>query len=236
MIKYLFSSVLLLSSLFSISQSSKKFSGKGLIAAITYSNPDRKEFDLYTSVIGSTLNLQESIRPKNNIGIMAGVSFRNGRGEFEMGGGLQFGIRVTGSNADESVSAALSTNSFDLHMGFSSYLAGPFYLGCDIGVIANQGKMTFKGSAASFFENSPSSSNPFKGYAFAIKPKAGFFFPVTAGSYTGFKLQAFYDYSISKYEFYKNDIFDNRLKNYTGATKSATRGLGFLAGFIFSLD
>ena len=53
---------------------------------------------------------------------------------------------------------------------------------------------------------------------------------------SGFKLSAFYDLSISKYDFYNKDIFPNRLKNYKGDAKSSYKGWGIQATLLLGMD
>jgi hypothetical protein len=71
---------------------------------------------------------------------------------------------------------------------------------------------------------------------FFARPKGGFFFPFKKDALSGFKLTAFYDMSISKYDFYNKDIFQNRIKNYKGETKSSFKALGVQATIAFALD
>ncbi len=66
-----------------------------------------------------------------------------------------------------------------------------------------------------------------------VKPKAGFFIPFTTEKYSGLKLTAFYTYGLTKYEFYKNDIFDKRLINYSGKTKSDYQDFGAMVAVVF---
>jgi len=208
--------------------------GKALYFGVAYSMPVRTEFDKYMVVISDSLKLINPLQVKNSYGIHAGVVFRNGNGEFEAGGSYAFGITAKSSNATNSTTATLSTNTFDIHFGYSQYLAGPLFIGFDLGVISNDGKFTAKGGNAALFEDTPESHNPFKGYVFFTRPKAGFFFPFKKDQVSGFRLSAFYDMSISKYDFYNKDIFPNRLKNYKGDAKSSYKGLGIQATLLFS--
>jgi hypothetical protein len=210
--------------------------GKALYLGASYSKPIRAEFDKYMAVISDSLKLTNPLLVKNSYGIHGGVIFRNGNGEFEAGGSYSFGITAKSSNANNSTTATLSTNTFDIHFGYNQYIAGPLFIGFDLGVISNDGKFTVKGGNAALFEATPESHNPFKGYVFFARPKAGFFFPFKKDNISGFKLSALYDMSISKYDFYNKDIFPNRLKNYTGAAKSSYKGLGVQATIAFALD
>lgn len=213
----------------------QKLSGKGLNFGVVYAQPGRSQFDTYMATISHALAIDQSLVAKQDIGIAAGFSFRSDQTEFEAGAGLMLGHKTKINNTAGSVSAALNTKTFDIHFGFSKYLAGPFFIGSDFGVIANEGKFETVGME-SLFESTPSSSNPFKGYSFNIKPKAGFFFPFKKNEYTGLRLNAFYNLGLSKYEFYKNDIFPTRLKNYTGDTKSGYHAPGIQATLVFSMD
>jgi acyl-homoserine lactone acylase PvdQ len=105
-----------------------------------------------------------------------------------------------------------------------------------LGVVSNNGKLEQVGAPTNIFEDAPSSSNPFKGYVFTLKPKAGLFFPFKGSGYSGFKLSAFYDLGLSKYQFYTNDIFNTRLKNYTGETKSSYNAFGVQASLIIAVN
>jgi len=212
----------------SFAQKSKKpiIEGKALSFGISYSKPTRIEFENYIAVVSDTLKLTSSIIPQNAYGLNFAYTVRNGKTEFEIGGGLSFGLKANSSNTSKSNTASLSTSTFDIHFGLSKYIAGPFFIGLDLGTISNDGKLDIIESSGLHFESSPENNNPFKGYAFSVNPKAGFFIPFKAGTYSGIKLTAHYDYSISKYEFYNNDIFQTRLKNYTATTKSSFNGFG----------
>lgn len=210
--------------------------GKALYFGVAYSKPVRTEFDKYMAVISDSLKLINPLLVKSSYGIHGGIIFRNGKGEFEAGGSYSFGITAKSSNATNSTTATLATNTFDIHFGYNQYIAGPLFIGIDLGVISNDGKFTVKGSNAAIFESTPESHNPFKGYVFFARPKAGFFFPFKKDNISGFKLSALYDMSISKYDFYNKDIFPNRLKNYTGPAKSSYKGLGVQATIAFALD
>ncbi len=210
--------------------------GKAFYFGVAYSKPVRTEFDKYMTVVSDSLKLTNPLLVKNSYGIHAGIVFRNGNGEFEAGGSYVFGITAKSSNANNSTTATLSTNTFDIHFGYSQYIAGPLFIGFDLGVISNDGKFTTKGGNAALFEETPESNNPFKGYVFFTRPKAGFFFPFKKDKLSGFKLNAFYDLSISKYDFYNKDIFPDRLKNYKGAAKSSFKGFGAQASLVLSID
>lgn len=210
--------------------------GKAFNIGVYYLSPSRTQFDDYINTISNKLGLSGSFKPTTNIGGSFAFSFRSGKSELEAGAGLATGLRKKSSNAANTVTASLSNKMFDIHFGYSNYVGGPFFLGFDIGVVNNDGKLEQVGAATGVFESSPESSNPFKGYVFNVKPKAGFFFPFKAGEYSGFKLAAFYSLGLSKYEFYNNDIFDTRLKNYTGATKSSYSAFGAMATLVVGLD
>jgi hypothetical protein len=210
--------------------------GKALYFGVAYSKPVRTEFDKYMAVISDSLKLTNPLLVKNSYGIHAGIIFRNGNGEFEAGGSYAFGITAKSSNTNNSTTETLATNTFDIHFGYNQYIAGPLFIGFDLGVISNAGKFTTKGGNAALFEETPESHNPFKGYVFFARPKCGFFFPFKKDKLSGFKLNAFYDLSISKYDFYNKDIFPNRLKNYKGDTKSSFKGFGAQASFVLAID
>ncbi len=212
-----------------------QISGKGLNIGLTYSMPARTQFDKYMDAISSALGINQSLVAKKDIGLSAGFSFRTDGTEIEAGAGLMLGHKTKINSAGGSVSAALNTKTFDIHFGFNKYLAGPFFIGSDFGVIAKEGKFETVGME-SLFESTPSSSNPFKGYSFAVKPKAGFFFPFSKKEYSGIRVNAFYYLGLSKYEFYKNDIFPTRLKNYTGDTKSGFNAPGVQLSLIVSMS
>ena len=160
-------------------------SGKGLNFGLTYSMPSRSQFDTYMATISHALGIDQSLVAKKDIGFAAGFSFRTDRTEIEAGAGIMLGHKTKINNSAGSVSAALNTKTFDIHFGFNSYIAGPFFIGSDFGVLANEGKFETVGME-SLFESTPSSGNPFKGYSFLIKPKAGFFFPFKRVSIPGF--------------------------------------------------
>ncbi len=210
--------------------------GKALNIGVYYLSPARTQFDDYINSISTKLGLSGSFKPTTHAGGSFAFSFRSGNSELEAGAGLAAGLRKKSSNASNTVTASLSNKIFDIHFGYSNYVGGPFFAGFDMGVVSNDGKLEQVGAASGVFESSPESSNPFKGYVFAVKPKAGFFFPFKAGEYSGFKLTAFYALGLSKYEFYNNDIFDTRLKNYTGATKSSYNAFGAMATLVVGLD
>ncbi|MBN8686337.1 MAG: hypothetical protein J0M10_04945 [Chitinophagales bacterium] len=228
---------LLLYSMLSFGQGKKKnIEGKGLQVALVYANQDRPAFDKYISTVASTLNLTSSINPKTHIGLATTFGLRTGKTEIEAGAGLVMGLKLSAGSTNQSDVVSLSTKTFDIHFGYNNYIGGPFFIGFDFGVINNGGKFQHTGNSGTMFESTPSSSSPFKGYCFNLRPKAGFFFPFKSGEYSGLKLTAFYDYGLTKYEFYKNDIFDIRLKNYSGETKSAYKGLGFQLGLVIAMD
>lgn len=234
--KIVLTSVFMVSLFISFSQKNKSaIKSQALYFGATYSNPTRPEFDKYMSVISDSLKLTSPLLVKKVYGIHAGIVFRNNKSELEVGGSYVFGPSSKSTNSNNSVSATLSTNTFDIHFGYNQYIAGPLFIGFDLGVMSNDGKFTVTGSNAPLFEASPESHNPFKGYVFFARPKAGFFFPFKKDEGSGFKLNAFYDMSISKYDFYNKDIFQDRLKNYKGAVKSSYKGLGVQASFSFSL-
>ena len=229
--------ILLMFCFISFSQKSKSpIAGKALYFGLSYSKPVRAEFDKYMAVISDSLKLTNSLLVKNGYGINAGFIIRNNKGEFEAGGSYVFGIAAKSNNTGNSVTASLTINTFDIHFGYSVYIAGPLFIGFDLGALSNDGKITIKGSSASIFEPTPESHNPFKGYVFFARPKGGFFFPFKKDKISGFKLSAFYDMSISKYDFYNKDIFSTRLKNYKGDTKSSFKGFGVQASFVFALE
>lgn len=235
--KICLTALLFICSIIAFSQKKKTaIEGKALYFGVAYSKPVRAEFDKYMAVISDSLKLTNPLLVKSSYGIHAGIIFRNGNGEFEAGGSYAFGITAKSSNANNSTTATLATNTFDIHFGYSQYIAGPLFIGFDIGVISNDGKFTTKGSNAALFEATPESHNPFKGYIFFARPKAGFFFPFKKDKISGFKLNAFYDLSISKYDFYNKDIFPDRLKNYKGDAKSSYKGLGVQATLVFAMD
>jgi hypothetical protein len=235
--KICFTVLLLISITITFGQKKKTvIEGKALYLGVAYSKPVRTEFDKYMAVISDSLKLINPLLVKSSFGLHGGVIFRNGKGEFEAGGSYSFGITAKSSNTTNSTTATLATNTFDLHFGYNQYIAGPLFIGVDLGVISNDGKFTVKGSNAAIFETTPESHNPFKGYVFFARPKGGFFFPFKKDALSGLKLTAFYDMSISKYDFYNKDILPNRLKNYTGAVKSSYKGLGVQATIAFALD
>ncbi|MEI6087448.1 MAG: hypothetical protein WCR66_07675 [Bacteroidota bacterium] len=221
----------------SIAQKSKKntMDGSALTIGVSYSMPTRMEFEKYFAVVGDSLHLTSSIIPQKTYGLSLAYSILNDKWEFEMGGGLSSGIKVSSSNALNTNSASLSTSTIDIHFGLAKYILGPLFIGFDLAAISNAGKFVVNENTGTLFEDSPESHNPFKGYAFSVRPKAGFFIPFRAGTYSGIKLNAFYDYGISKYEFYKNDIFQSRLKNYAGATKSSFNGFGAQVVLVFGM-
>jgi hypothetical protein len=227
--------ILMISFLMSFGQKSKKntIEGSAFNIGVSYSNPTRTEFDKYIAVVSDSLNLTSSVIPKTSYGFSLAYTMRKGKSEFEAGGSLGFGIKTKSDDASKSNSASLSTSTIDIHFGFSNYIAGPLFIGFDLGATSNAGKFETSGTASSLFEETPESHNPFKGYIFSVRPKAGFFLPFKPGTYSGIKLNVFYDYGLSKYEFYKNDIFQKRLKNYTGATKSSLKGFGVQVALVF---
>jgi hypothetical protein len=229
--------ILMPSFLISFAQKSKKntMEGNALHIGIIYAKPTRVEFEKYFSVVGDSLHLTASIIPKNTYGLAIAYTILNDKWEFEMGGGLTSGIKERSSNTSKTNTASLSTSTIDIHFGVSKYILGPLFIGFDLGAISNAGKFEVVESSGTLFESSPENHNPFKGYAFSVRPKAGFFFPFKAGTYSGIKLNAFYDYGISKYEFYKNDLFQTRLKNYTGTTKSSFNGFGAQVVLVFGM-
>jgi len=230
-------SVLLMTYFISFSQKGKDaIEGKGLYFGLSYSKPTRTEFDKYMSVISDSLKLTSPLVVKNGYGISMGIIFRHNKGEFEAGGSYVFGIAAKSNNSNSSTTAALSTNTFDLHFGYNQFIAGPLFIGLDLGVISNDGKLTITGGNASLFESTPESHNPFKGYVFFARPKGGFFFPFKKDKLTGFRLSASYDMSISKYDFYNKDIFANRLKNYKGDTKTSFKGAVIQASLVLALE
>ena len=210
-------------------------SGKGLQFGLMYSMPKRTQFDTYMATISHALGIDQTLIAKNDIGFAAGLSFRSGDTEVGVGGGIMLGHKTKISNTGGSVSATLNSTTFDIHFGVNKYLAGPFFIGSDFGVISNGGKFETVGME-SLFETTSSNSNPFIGYSVMVKPKAGFFFSFKKGEFTGLRLNAFYDLGLSKYEFYKNNLFSTRLKDYTGETKTSYSGFGVDAILVFSLD
>lgn len=232
-----FTVLLFICSIVAFSQKKKTaIEGKAFYFGVAYAKPVRTEFDKYMATISDSLKLTNHLLVKNSYGIHAGIVFRNGNGEFEAGGSYAFGITAKSSNANNSTTATLATNTFDIHFGYNQYIAGPLFIGFDLGVISNDGKFTTKGGNAALFEETPESHNPFKGYVFFARPKAGFFFPFKKDKLSGFKLSAFYDMSISKYDFYNKDIFPTRLKNYKGDTKSSYKGLGLQATLMLEMN
>jgi hypothetical protein len=229
--------VLLMAYFISFSQKGKgAIEGKGLYFGLSYSKSTRTEFDKYMTVISDSLKLTNPLVAKNGYGLNLGFIIRNNKGEFEAGGSYVFGTAAKSNNSNNSTTASLSTNTFDIHFGYSVYIAGPLFIGLDLGAISNDGKITITGGNASLFEPTPESHNPFKGYVFFARPKGGFFFPFKKDKVSGFKLSAFYDMSISKYDFYNKDIFSMRLKNYKGDTKTSFKGLGIQASLVLALD
>lgn len=227
--------ILMISFFLSFGQKSKKntIEGSGFIIGVTYSKPTRTEFDKYIAVVGNSLNLTSSVIPKTAYGFSLAYTNRKGKNEFEAGGNLGFGLKTKSNNASSSNTASLSTSTIDIHFGFSNYVAGPLFIGFDLGATSNDGKFEISGTSLPLFEDTPESNNPFKGYILSVRPKAGFFLPFKPGKYSGIKLNVFYDYGLSKYEFYKNDIFQKRLKNYTGETKSSLKGFGVQLALVF---
>lgn len=215
---------------------SASIEGKAFNIGIYYLSPTRSQFDAYINTISTTLGLTGSIKPTVNIGGSFAFSFRTGKNEIEAGGGLAFGMRNIKTNAGSSNTAALSNKTFDIHFGYNSFVGGPLFLGFDFGVINNGGKLEVVTNSSTLFESTPSSSNPFKGYVFNVKPKAGLFFPFSKKEYSGLKFTAFYDLGLTKYQFYTNDIFDSRLKNYTGETKSSYNAFGAQASLVIGLN
>lgn len=213
-----------------------KVNGNAFQIGAYYLSPTRTQFDKYINTISTTLGLSSSFTPTNNIGGSFAFLMRTGKNEIEAGAGLAIGMRKKSSNAANTVTASLSNNTFDIHFGYNNYVGGPLFIGLDLGVVNNGGKLEQVGAPVNIFEDAPSSSNPFKGYVFTLKPKAGIFFPFKGGEYSGLKLSAFYDFGLSKYQFYSNDIFNIRLKNYTGAVKSSYKGFGVQATIAFTLD
>lgn len=201
-----------------------------------YLSPTRTQFDKYINTISTTLGLSSSFTPTTNIGGSFAFLMRTGKNEIEAGAGLAIGMRKKSSNAANTVTASLSNSTFDIHFGYNNYVGGPLFIGFDLGVVNNNGKLEQVGAPVNTFEDAPSSSNPFKGYVFTLKPKAGLFFPFKGSGYSGFKLTAFYDLGLSKYQFYTNDIFDTRLKNYTGETKSSYNAFGVQVALVVGLD
>lgn len=210
--------------------------GKAFYLGAAYSKPVRAEFDKYMAALSDSLKLTNPLLVKNSYGIHAGIIIRNGNGEFEAGGSYAFGITAKSSNTNNSTTATLSVNTFDIHFGYSQYVAGPLFIGFDLGVISNDGKFTVKGGNAALFEETPESHNPFKGYVFFLRPKAGFFFPFKKDKLSGLKLNAVYDLGITKYDFYNKDIFPERLKNYKGDTKSSFKGFGAQVTLAFAMN
>ncbi len=209
----------------------------GIYFGLTYAKPVRAEFDKYMSVISDSLKLNNPLLPKNSYGIQGGIVFRSKKSEFEAGGSYIFGLAIKSKNATNGTEASLSTNTFDLHFGYNQLVAGPLLLGIDMGVISNNGKLMVTGtSAANSFESTPESHNPFKGYIFYTRPKGGFSFPLKKGQGSAFRLLAYYDLGLSKYDFYNKDIFDKRLKNYKGATKSGYTCFGVQASLVLALQ
>jgi hypothetical protein len=66
-----------------------------------------------------------------------------------------------------------------------------------------------------FLKKHPKAITRLKGIYF-FKPKGGLFFPFQKYKLSGFKLNAFYDVSINKYNFYNKDIFATRLNFFKG--------------------
>ncbi|MGG9962045.1 hypothetical protein [Ferruginibacter sp. SUN106] len=230
--------LLFLAAAVAFSQKSKKTSieAKAFNIGAFYLNPSRAQFDKYINTISTTLGLANTIKPATNVGGSFAFSIRNNKNEFEVGGALAIGLRQKSSNAANTVTASLSTKTIDIHFGYCNYVGGPLFIGFDLGAVNNDGKLEQVGAPSNLFEATPGSSNPFKGYIFSVKPKAGLFFPFKSKGYSGFKLTAFYDLGISKYQFYTNDIFDIRLKNYTGETKSSYNAFGAQAAIVVGLD
>ncbi len=201
-----------------------------------YLSPTRTQFDKYINTISTTLGLTGSFIPTTNAGGSFAFLMRTGKNEIEAGAGLAIGMRKKSSNAANTVTASLSNSTFDIHFGYNNYVGGPLFIGFDLGVVNNDGKLEQVGAPVNTFEDAPGSSNPFKGYVFILKPKAGLFFPFKGSGYSGLKLAAFYDLGLSKYQFYSNDIFNTRLKNYTGETKSSYAAFGVSASLVVSIN
>lgn len=215
---------------------SSSIQGSSLSIGTSYVSPVRSQFDKYLNAIESTLGLTGSIKPTTNIGLNFAYVLRSGSSEIEAGAGLFTGLRKKSSNAAGTATVSCVNKNFDIHFGYNKYLGGPLFLGFDLAMFSNGGKLEEVGSPASVFESTPNSGNPFKGYAFVVRPKAGLFLPFKKDNYSGFKLTAFYDLGVTKYEFYKNDIYDIRLKGYTGETKSSYNGFGAIASIIVQIS
>lgn len=215
----------------------KPVTGKAMLFSFSYNKPVRKEFDTYLRSLQTALGLQGDIRPELNPGVGAGFLARGKKAEFEGAGAYYMGIRNEISNPAKTVNAALSTRTFDIHFGVNRYLGRSFYLGCGLGLINNGGQLDVEGAPVGTIESTPEKSNPFKGYSWSLKPAAGFFFPIGDNDvYSGLRLSAYYDFGFSSYEFYKNDIFNNRLAGYSGAHKSSFTNLGIQLGIVIGFN
>lgn len=236
--RYILAVLFFLSAFASQAQKNRKpVTGKALLINLSYNKPAWNGFDKYLGTIRSVLGLQGDFQPELTPGLGGGIVFRGAKAEFEASGAYYMGVRNEASNANKTVTAAMSTSSFDLHFGVNRYIGPSFFIGCGAGLINNGGKLDVEGAPAGVIESTPDKSNPFKGYSWSLKPAAGFFFKMGDNdNYTGIRLSAYYDLGFSKYEFYNNDIFNNRLANYTGSGKSSFANLGFQLGIVIALD
>ncbi|MFT3845944.1 MAG: hypothetical protein QM725_12890 [Lacibacter sp.] len=208
-------------------QKKKNISGSAMYAGVSYSMPHRPGFEKYIAVVSDSLHLSSSLNTTKSIGFHAGYLGRNGNNEIEAGIALFKSFKIEETSTTNSAVSSLTGTNIDVHFGYNHY-TGPLLLGFDLGVINNSAKLNMGGiSNTNAFEASPESSNPFKGYSFFLRPKAGFFFPFKeAEGNTGIRLNAYYDLGFTKYNFYDNDLINKRLKNYTGEKKSGYNSLG----------
>ena len=105
--------------LLSVKKNKHTVEGKALYFGFAYSKPVRAEFDKYMMIISDSLKFTNPLLVKSSYGSHAGIIFRRGNGKFEAGGSYAFGI-----TANNSTTANLATNTFDIHFGYSQYIAG----------------------------------------------------------------------------------------------------------------
>lgn len=211
--------------------SQKKFDGKKFTLVASYSMPKRTEFDKYVKTISDSAKLKNTLNVNKAYGLHFNAGLRSRKNEIEAGVAFFKTISIKESNSNNSSFISVNNTNVDVHFGYNRYLNNIVFWGMDFVAMSNNGKITYEGTAVNYFEQTPESSNPFKGYQFVFRPKFGFNFLL--GEKICFRVNAFYDMALSKYEFYKNDIFNLRLKNYTGITKSDYKNFGVMAGIYF---
>lgn len=215
------------------SSKKKEADGSYILLGLSYNQPKRTEFDKYVSAISDSLKLKNALNVNKAYGAHFSFILKTGKSEFEAGLMLAKTLSLKEGNANNSAYALVNNNNFDIHFGYNNFLSKNVFWGFDIGALSNNGKITYEGTAANYFESTPESNNPFKGYQFIFRPKFGFKFRL--GEQTSIRLHGYYDLGLTKYEFYTNDIFDTRLKNYKGNTKSSYNNLGLQFSFVFLL-